>query len=387
MDNLNRKKVLYVITKSAWGGAQRYVYDLAVNMPPERFETAVVCGGGGLLKELLENAGIRTVAVKWLDRDINVLMDFFSFWSLVKIFGRERPDIVHLSSSKAGGLGAAAARLASLFSRRSPLVIFTVHGWGFKEDRPAWQKAIIFFLSWLSSMLHDRVILIDTADWRAAQRFIPREKLALIHNGIEPPKFMPRSEARIFIARKIGQAISPDTVLAGTIAELTKNKGLKYMIEAINRVKFQIPSSKFQVIVVGEGEERKNLQDQIKSLGLENMVHLAGFIPEASRYLKGLDIFILPSLKEGLPYTIMEAMSAGVAVVASRVGGITDLIEDKKNGLLAPPKDINALALSIRTLAAGIIERNAMAHAARTKIELEFGLNAMIENTLNLYAA
>ena len=111
------KKVLFVITKSNWGGAQRYVYDLAINLPKESFEVKVALRGEGLLKQKLEENNIQTIQIPHLQRDINATRELLSFFSLIKIFNKEKPDIIHLNSSKAGGIGAAAAIVHKLWTK------------------------------------------------------------------------------------------------------------------------------------------------------------------------------------------------------------------------------------------------------------------------------
>ncbi len=383
---MKRKKILYVVTKSVWGGAQKYVFDLASNLSKDRFEVAVAAGGTGPLFDKLYEAGIRTIIIPGLQRDVNLIKEILSLWRLLKIFIREKPDIIHLNSTKAGGLGATAAKLASLAAGRSKsLVFFTVHGWGFKEDRPLPTRALILFISWFSSLFQDKIICIDTADLRTAQKFIPKRKLALIFNGIGPIDFLGRDEARKFFSEKVGRSISKETVLIGANAELIKNKGLAYLIDAISRRNLYGDYRGFISIVIGQGEDKDKLQEQINSLNLQNSLYLAGFVPDAKRYLKAFNIFVLPSLKEGLPYTIMEAMAAGLPVVATNVGGIPDLLEHKKTGLLIAPKDVRALAEAIQALIQNKKMREELGSEAQKTVETKFILRDMVVKTMACY--
>ncbi len=242
------------------------------------------------------------------------------------------------------------------------------------------RSAAVLFFSWLSSLFHDKVILINTADNRAARWFIPERKLALINNGIGPIDFFPREEARAFFAEKIGRPIAPHTYLVGTNAELTRNKGIHHLISASGSC-----AREALTLIIGEGHERSSLEHSLEKTGLQNAVHLLGFIPDAARYLKGLDIFVLPSLKEGLPYTIMEAMAAGLPVISTQVGGIPDLVEHRKNGLLVRPKDPPALAAALRTLMTQEELKAELSQASPGKIKSKFGLAQMIQNTIALY--
>jgi len=383
---IKKQKILFVITKSTWGGAGRYVYDLATRIPPADFDVAVAAAEGGLLLERLRLAGTRAIPLRWLQRNINPLKDAFTLVSLVALFLRERPAIVHLNSSKTGGLGGAAATIARLLTLSNyPRIVFTVHGWAFREPRPFWQRCLIAAGEWLASLSHDRVILISTEDHRAAGRFIPARKLALIFNGIDPPPPLPRGDARTLLGERIGEAVALDTILIGSVAELTQNKGIGVLIEAAAILAKINPAKPWRIVVVGEGEERTRLEAAIARAGLNDSIFLVGFLPDASRIASAFDIFVLPSLKEGLPYAVMEAMAAGVPVVASRVGGILDLIRDQKSGILVPAGDPEALADAIANLIAHPGTRRMLADTARQRIRSEFTIAEMMRQTIGLY--
>lgn len=395
-----RKKVLYIVTKSVWGGAQRYVYDIATNLPKDRFEAVVAAGphtnkigvgtgGNGPLFEMLGREDIRTIQIPAFRRDINPLKEFAAFFQLLKVYARERPDIIHLSSSKAGGLGALAAFIYKFLPPTTyhlpPTVIFTVHGWGFLEDRVWIAKKIILFVSWFASLFQDKIILLDRADFAAAEKFIPARKLALIPNGIKDIDFLARHDARALLAQKTGRIIAEDTILIGAIAELTRNKGLPYLIEAVKNISLPATSYKLQAILIGDGEEKNRLQSMIDSQGLGDMITLAGFIPRANQYLKAFDIFVLPSLKEGLPYVVMEAMAASLPAVATDVGGLSDLITSGQDGILVPPKDPAALTDALRALCQDAGTRAKIGAHARETAATKFAFRAMLERTINLY--
>ncbi|MBI2121709.1 MAG: glycosyltransferase family 4 protein [Candidatus Sungbacteria bacterium] len=384
---MDRRKILYVITKSNWGGAQRYVYDLATNLPQNRFEIAAATGGNGLLIQKLRKAGIRIIDIRSFQRDISILKEFMAFWHLFKVFLREKPDVIHLNSSKAGGIGAVAAFLYKLITNNWLLItIFTAHGWGFNEPRAHWQKFLIRIASRTAALFQDKIVVINNADYDAVRSFIPPHKLSLIHNGIRRPEFLPRREARKFLEEKIGRPLPSDTLTIGTIAELTKNKGLIYLIDAVNQIKTKNKRQKTKVIIIGEGEDRKMLEEKIKICNLQDTIFITGFIPDAEKYLTAFDIFVLPSLKEGLPYTLLEAMAAGLPAIATRVGGIPDIIQNNENGLMVPPSDPQALSTALKTLIENTVIRARLGKQANRTVKTKFTLNAMIEKTISLYS-
>jgi len=369
-------KIIYAITKSNWGGAQRYLYDLASNLPPASgWEVKVVAGGRGILTEKLQAAGIKTRTLPILQETSSLFRSLFSFvnfkaaWDLRKIIKEERPDILHLNSSKIMGLGALAALGLKI------RVVSTIHGWPFLESRFFPAKALIFFLSWFSALFQDKIILITKRDFNIAKKIIPSKKLNYIPNGIGPIDFLPSAAARAFFSDKLGRKIMSNEAIVGTVAELTKNKGLEYLVEA---AKHLISNHKF--LIIGEGEERKKLESLIAKYRLQNTVFLLGFIPEAARYLKGLDIFVLPSLKEGLPYTVLEALAAELPVVATEVGGLPDIAQTAKSCFIVSPGNPEALAAAIEKL---ISEKKGRKKAGGK--QLENSLQNMVSKTIQVY--
>ena len=303
---MKQKKVLFLITKATWGGAQKYVYDLATGLPQE-FEVVVAFGTHGKLADKLASAQIRTQHLPSLDRDIAILSDIRGFFEIVRTIRSERPNIVHLNSSKAAALGALAARILFV-----PRVIFTVHGWPFKEDRDTVLKIVIRFVSWITSVMSHMVIVVSREDeFLGKQMAFLEHKIRYVPIGISAIEFFSRDDAANSLSVK---EVSTRVV---TIAELTANKGLSYALRA-----FALLKERGEVIhyyIVGEGEERSRLEQTVRSLHIEDRVHFLGFIPDAAKYLKAFDVFLLPSVKEGMPYVLLEATLAGLAIITTTV--------------------------------------------------------------------
>lgn len=316
METPAKKKILFVITKSNWGGAQRYVYDLATTLSKEQLDVAVVLGGTGekggqpgTLAQKLTSVGIRIIFVQSFLRDISVGGDFSALHELVRIFKRENPDVIHLNSSKAGGVGALAARLAGV-----PKIIFTAHGWPFWEQRNFFNRYLIYLFSWFTALLCHKIICISRYDLEIAQKMpFVKNKTILIHNGI--------NFSMSFGSGKVIRTAFPvGAKITGTVGELTKNKN---QISLIENARWH---NDMYVAIVGEGEYRTYLETKIKEYELQERVKLFGFIP-ASEVMKGFDIFALPSLKEGVPYVLLEARAAGLPIEHSGVGGIRDIFD------------------------------------------------------------
>jgi len=310
-------KIVFLITQSELGGAQRWLFDVAANLDRKKYQIMVAAGLGGPLLEKLECKEVRLHYIENLTRGINPIKDLLAFFEIYRLIKKERPDILQLCSSKAGFIGALAGKLAGVKK-----IIYRIGGWAFNDPRPVWQNKIILWLEKLSAPFKDKIIVNSQHDFDQALRLkiYPKEKLFLLYNGINPKIY--DSEFKIQEDKKITLA---------AIANDYPAKGLKYFYEAIailNPKPYTL-----NPIIIGKGS-------------------LIGPKANPWQYLaqQGVDIFVIPSVKEGVPYVLLEAMAAGLAIVATTVGGIPEIIKDQKNGLLVPPKNPLALAEAMEKL-------------------------------------
>ncbi len=393
-----KKKILYVITKSNWGGAQRYVYDLAINLPKDHYEPVVVVGGSGALKTKLERSLIRVISLPYLGRDINLFYDLAVLASLTWLFIKEKPDIVHLNSSKIGGLGSLAGRvyngiqkikkLSTLMSYSPPTkIIFTAHGWAFNEPRNELSKKLITFLSWITIFLSHHTITVSKQDkLRVHNMPAISDKVSCVHNGIQEKKLVSKKEARAALFEGHPSLVpKKEAVWIGTIGELTQNKGLMYAIEACDTLKKKL-SSPFVYVIIGDGEDKYKLANAIRKHNLAREVFLVGFKKDASSLLQAFDIFLLPSVKEGLPYVVLEAGFAGIPTVASAIGGIPEIITDGKSGILVPPKDHQHITQAIEFMMTHKEKARELGTHLHQNVSTKFSLQSMLANTLKIYS-
>lgn len=378
--NDKKTKIIYCVTKSVLYGAQKYILEMASALSKDDFDVAVATGGNGILIDKLKERGIRTVPIPSIDRDIKLFKELKSFKEILDIFKKERPDIIHLNSSKMGGIGALAGRIAGVKK-----IIFTAHGWPFNENRNFISKVLIWFASYLSALLATEVIVIDEKDFRQAKQFpFCKNKITLIHNGIKPFDFFEREISRKVLIEKIGQNPFKGKIVIGTTAELHNNKGLKYGIEAISLLPWEI-QQKLSYIIIGEGEERSNLELLIRQKRLEDKVYLPGFMDDAKKYLGAFDIFMFPSLKEGLPYALLEAGFASLPIITTKVGGIPDIIGDLKSEFIVEPKRADELARVLLELIENKKVRDSLSKKNRENILAKFTFEKMFNKTLKLY--
>lgn len=385
--SLSGKKVLLVITKSNWGGAQAYTYAVAEAIRDAGGEVAVVLGGTGeagaatgLLSEKLTASGIRTIFLDSFARDISLAREPRAFASLVRIMRAEKPDVVHLNSSKAGGLGALAARIAGV-----PRIVFTAHGWAHREPRSALARSLITLASWITVVLCHSVIVVSRLDYDDAPASFLRHKLRLIPNGMDPFPMLTREEARAALGERAAADLKAPWIVA--VSELHPNKGLDVLIRAFASIDpARAPSSEgARLLLLGEGQERARLTDLIQSSGLESRAHLLGFVANARQYLAAADIYALPSRKEGMPLAVLEAGLAQLPVVASRVGGVPEIIMSGVTGLLVPSDDASALASALETLLKDSALREKLAEHLHHRVLRDFSQEQMIEKTFAVY--
>jgi glycosyltransferase involved in cell wall biosynthesis len=374
-------KILYIITKSNWGGAQRHVFDLATAMKDKGHDVAVALGGDGILRTRLEAAGIYTHSIARLGRDISPGKDAGSIKEIISIIRHRKPDILHLHSPKAAGLGAVAGRLL-----RVRKIVYTVHGWTFNETRPIRERALIVFFSWLTMLLCTKTILLSEREYAQARMFPGvRAKIILASPGIKLPVFMSIDGARQTLAKHINMDIGEfgKKIVIGTIAELHPNKGLTYLIDAFASVAIQYPQT--ILIIIGNGDQQAALHLLIKEKKLERQVFLAGYIDHAAEYLKAFNISVLPSIKEGLPYAILEAGSASLPIVATTVGGIPEVIEDMRSGVLVQPRNTRELAHAISFMIEHPEERRKYGTTLKERVTTQFSLEKMVERVEAIY--
>lgn len=377
---ISAKKILYVITKSNFGGAQRYVYELATGFKEAGETVAVASGGSGELTDRLTAAQIKTFTVSGLGRDIKAIADIQAFFSLLSIIRSFKPDIVHCNSGKAGLLGALASRLLFV-----PKIVFTAHGWSFLEPRTRLWKTLTWLGSYVTALCAHQVILVSQNDRRQTRMPGVGGKCSVIHTAVTDFPRYSREDARtqLFSQTEI-DAHGRDLWLI-TNAELNANKNHTTAIDAVAEFNSTHTTKVFYTII-GAGELEADLKEQVDLRGLNEHVAFKGYRSDARKYLLAFDIFLLPSKKEGLPYALLEAGMAGLPAIASNVGGIPEVIEDKVSGLLINPDNHMSIAASLDFLLNNPDERNNFAENLRADMHAHFALFMMIEKTKAVYA-
>lgn len=360
-------KILYLVTKSNWGGAQKYVYDLAVAFSSKSHDVTVAFGGDGELARKLQESQIRTISLDSLVRDINVTKELRSSYSIFKLLKKEKPDILHVNSSKAGGLGSFLGRILNI-----KMVVFTVHGAPFREDRRRPVKALFYFFTWITCLFAHKVIAVSKQDEHDLGRmFFIRKKVTTIYPGII---FDGKWERTIPKTR--------ETHIL-TVAELHSNKGYLYGLQAFDNLHKE--GLHVHYTIFGEGDDRKKIEEYIAMKGLEHVVTLRGSGPPSHTDWANHDIFLLPSIKEGLPYTLIEAGRAMLPVVSSITGGIPEVIRHEETGLLVIPKDVPRLTEELRRVVTNRKFAKSLGQSLHAHVAQNFSYSKMLVETSKVY--
>ncbi len=385
-----QKKILFLVTQSEYGGAQRYIYETATNLNPQKYEIIVSAGKGD--KELfkkLEKADIRWHFLKQLKRTPLPWQIILTIKEILTLLKKEKPDVLFLCSTTAGFLGSFAGFLYKLNNRKLNfrlLIIYRIGGWAFNDPRPSYQNKIILWLEKFTAKFKDKIIVNSNFDRQLAikHKIASPEKIINIYNGIDANKidFLSKKQACAKLAKLNNKLPTVNhQFIVGTVANFYKTKGLKYLIQSFSALKIKAEIQNLKFVIIGEGKQRKELELLIKQLQLEDVVLLVGRVPNAYKYLKAFNIFILPSLKEGFPWIILEAMSAGLPIISTNVGAIPEIIEDKKQGLLIEPKNPELIAQKIAWLFEHPEQAKNMGIQAKQKIQEQFTLEKMIKQT------
>jgi glycosyltransferase involved in cell wall biosynthesis len=362
-------KVCIILPKLQIGGAEMHVLSLLKNIDPSRFAVSLMClsiGDARMEKEA--GRGIQsfaTIRFRWRNSPV-------SFARAVNFLKAGKFDIVHCHLPHADSIGRLAGRCAGV-----PVIMTTEHG---KFLGKPWHY--LLFERMLGTITDARICVSrDILEIRMKREGTPARKLFYIPNGVDTAAFEASTRSRSSIMAEFGWEPTHPFVIAIGRLEPEKNYGV--LIQAINQLRSRLPS--IRCLLVGDGTCRGELASLVDSLGIGRHVKLAGARNDIADLLGAANIFVLSSLKEGLPVSLLEAMAAGKAIVATSVGGVPETIRDGESGILVSPGDIEALAGAIADLS---IDEELMARlgkAARADVERDFDIKKIVGRIEDLY--
>ena len=363
--------VAHIITKLELGGAQQNTLFTVSHLDATRFRPILITGEPGVLdQEARALEGVSFHQIPSLVRPIRPLRDALALLLLTTLLRRLKPAIVHTHSSKAGVLGRLAAWAAGV-----PIIIHTIHGFGFTRYQHALHRWILIASERLVSRLTTRFFCVSEASRRTGIElglFSP-ERSTVIRSGVDLAAFRREPADREAKRRELG--CEPGQPLVGMVAPLKPQKAPVDFVRVAKVIHRKFPGARF--VLVGDGELRPAVEAEVQRLGLQAVFRLAGWRRNIAEVLHCLDVFVLTSLWEGLPRVYLEALSASVPVVGTRVDGATEVIEDGVNGFLAEPGDIQTLADRVMRLLAEEEERRTMSERGRA-LPGQFDITEMV---------
>jgi glycosyltransferase involved in cell wall biosynthesis len=357
-----RPRVLCLITRAVHGGAQSHVLDLMAGLA-DRFEFAIGVGEEGNLTDAAARLGVPVHVVRGLGNTISPWRDARAVSETVRLIRSLRPDLVVTHSSKAGLVGRAAAARCRVPS------VFTAHGWSFAEGVPRARRLVAAPLERLAARWCRRVIVVCDADRRLAlrRRIAPAEKLVTVRYGVRdvPERAAP------------GAAGVP---VVAMVARFEPQKDHACLLRALALV-----AAPWRAVLVGDGPTRPAAEALARELGIADRVSFLGSRDDVAGILASAHVFALATRWEGLPITILEAMRAGLPVVASGVGGVGEGVSDGETGFLVPRGNANQFGRRIESLLADPALRERMGNAGRSAYEGGFTFEGMLDATFAVY--
>ena len=356
-------RIIHFITELNVGGAEKTLARLLAHLDRDRFAPTVAClyGGDGSVAD-----GIRALGIPVIDLRMTAKWRWDAFWRLYRLLRREHPTILHTWMFHANVPGRVLGRLAGV-----PIVISSERTMGMERR---WR----YWLNRISHPLTDRVVCVSqqVADFVVQEVGIPQHKTVVIPNGIDLRDFehLPgKQRARAALG------LSPDQMLVGTVARLDPVKRLDVLLQAMT----SLPD--VCAVIVGDGPEREPLETMSERLEIASRVRFAGQRDDVRPWLVAMDVFVLSSDWEGMSNAVLEAMAAGLPVVATAVGGTPEVVVNGVTGLLVPPRDPDTLAQAITRLLRDPDLRLKMGRAGRERVEKYFSVERMVQATEALY--
>jgi glycosyltransferase involved in cell wall biosynthesis len=386
-----RTKVLHIITRLDMGGSAQNTLLSCLGLEPALYPVTLVKGSteeSSMTREeierleqdlaVLRRQGVGVITIPTLVRRISPWHDLRAFLAILRHLCRLRPDIVHTHTSKAGLLGRLAAWLA-----RVPVVVHTPHGHVFYGHFGLTLSRFFLLVERMLSRITNHLVALTPGE---AEDYVdlgvmPPHKISVIPSGIDLRRFLGARVDRLSKRRELGLPSAALTV--GFVGWLLPIKGVSFLVRAMPDILARHPES--FLVLVGKGDHEATLRSLTDSLGLNGRVLFLGWRPDVEEILPCLDLLVLPSLNEGMGRVVLEAMAAGVPIVASRVGGVPDLVWDGQNGLLVPPADSGALKRAICQLFRDEPRRRRMG-AKGKEICGQYSVESMVNQISDLYA-
>ncbi len=370
---MKKIKILQMIDKPFLGGGQINLLSLAESLDPQRFEVSVCTNGQGPLVDALQQKNIPHFLLSFSKRFRRKALD-----NIAALLRTHRFDILHTHGGIAGFYG----RLASRKSGFPRIVVHTLHGIHYLHYRNILLKKLYIFQERYLSRSTDAVIFVSEADQKKGTvlRLVPDDKQVLIKNGIDYSAYELQAQKNPEDMESEQAVHHP---LVGCVARLHRQKGISYLLEAVDPIRRSFPEVK--VWIVGGGPQKAKLDHLGERLGVSSHVRLLGERKDVPQLVSSFDVFVLPSLWEGLPYSLLEAAALGKPVVASDIDGVRELIRHEQTGLLVPPRKPLLLADAVVRLLRDRDYASRLGQNLKADVRNTYTLDRMVSQVQDLY--
>ena len=391
MDTKKQKKikVLRIIARLNIGGPAIHAILLTGGIDKNRFETVLVSGvtskGEGDMFYLAKEKNVNPVIIQELGRNLNIRNDIIAFFKIYKLLNKEKPDIIHTHTAKAGALGRLAGIFYRFFSRNKCILIHTFHGHIFHSYFDNLSTKLFLWTERFLARFTDTIITISKQQYYEIKNVFKvssKDNIEVIPLGfdLEPYLNSLRKEGNFRKDLKV----SDNEILVGIVGRLVPIKNHRLLLEAASQINGDL-AGRIKFIIIGDGELKATLVDYAKDLSMENRVIFAGWRKDLYEIYPDLDIVALTSLNEGTPISVIEAMACARPVIASDVGGVKDLIEDGVTGILFRRNNSKELSSAIIRLAQDEILRKKIGDTARNKVREIYSAKRLVRDIENLY--
>jgi glycosyltransferase involved in cell wall biosynthesis len=383
-------KIVRVIARLNVGGPARHVVLLDRGLRARGHDTLLVHGsidsGEASLEHLANASGLRTLKIPELGRSISPLSDVRAFFQLARTIFREAPDVVHTHTAKAGTLGrlAALAFNATRSRRRRCIIVHTFHGHVLSGYFGRAGNVLVRLTERILGAATDRVVAISPRQRRELVdtfRVAPEARTAVVPLGLDLAALLAQGADAPSLRREL--QIDADAIVIGYVGRFVPIKNIAAIVLAFAAASPH--ETNMWLLLAGDGPMRAEIESQAARCGVAERVRFLGWTEDLPALYATLDICALSSLNEGTPVAIIEAMAASRAVVSTAVGGVADVIDDGRTGLLVESGDVNALAAALRRLAANRTERLTLGAEARRDAARRFSSERLVDDIDRLY--
>jgi len=385
MTGVNKIKVCHVAT----GNIRLLLMNQLLSLQEAGYDITAVCSADPNMLNIIniehiESVGIRVIPVT-MKRTIRPMTDLYSLWTLYNLFLKEQFTIVHTHNPKPGLLGQLAAKMAKV-----PIIVNTVHGFYFHDNMKKMLRRFYITLERIAATCSDLILSQNSEDIKTAisEKISPPEKIKYLGNGINLTQFNPsRFSNKALKPKKEELQISNDEKVVGFVGRSVREKGILELYEAFSLVKKRIPNIKLLIVGRIDMDKRDAVpKDIVKEFGIAKDTIFTGQVKDPAMYVALMDVFVLPSHREGFPRTPMEASAMGKPIIVTDIRGCREVIENGRNGLMVPVNDAKSLSKAIYELLTNEGKARKMCEEGR-KIALEkFDERLVFERIRNEYS-